>query len=660
MKNIKLSAYPLVNVDPYLNIWSCKDVLTDEFTAHWTNIRHSICGAVVIDNNIYRFMGKIHNNGVCLYEPRTVEQKSVDVTPTQTIYKFGNELFDLEVRFISPLLPDDLMLLSRPVSYISYEIKALDNKEHRIEIFFGASSELSVDNIEQNISAEIYKNGMRCGRGNEGVLSATGDDKRIDWGWLHLFSNNFKPFILSQSEIEIYFSKDRKIDYVPTQEKIETSFPVRDKFYSLCLIKKIVGSCDADFVCIGYDDINSIEYFGKKINAYYKRDGESFEQVCKKALNEFEIIKERCDKFDAELTKEASNVSVDYAKLLCASYRQVIAAHKLTYSDEEIQFFSKECSSNGCIATVDVAYPSFPLFLRYNPDLAEGMLNPIFKYVSEKWDLPFAPHDLGQYPIANGQVYGLDSKTGIISSDCQMPVEECGNMLICVDTLCRARKDWSYFKKHIEVLGRWAKYLVEYGFDPENQLCTDDFAGHLAHNCNLSVKAIIGVACFGDLLNRSGVGDGNEYLEIARKAAAEWKVRAFENDHYSLAFGAESTWSLKYNLVWDRLLKLDIFDKDVFSTEVKYYKTRFNEYGVPQDSRSDFTKSDWQMWTAWLTDDNEYREAIINSMLKFLEDTPDRVAFSDWYHTEKPYFCSFKNRTVQGALFIGLIENIME
>ena len=59
----------------------------------------------------------------------------------------------------------------------------------------------------------------------------------------------------------------------------------------------------------------------------------------------------------------------------------------------------------------------------------------------------------------------------------------------------------------MEATGKWADYLKSKGFDPENQLCTDDFAGHLAHNVNLSAKAIVALGAFGRMCEMRGDQD---------------------------------------------------------------------------------------------------------------------------------------------------------
>ena len=69
------------------------------------------------------------------------------------------------------------------------------------------------------------------------------------------------------------------------------------------------------------------------------------------------------------------------------------------------------------------------------------MIDPIFHYAAgDDWKFPYAPHDVGQYPLANGQVYGYDRKTRVMQDYYQMPVEECGNMILCVAALCKAEK----------------------------------------------------------------------------------------------------------------------------------------------------------------------------------------------------------------------------
>jgi len=272
----------------------------------------------------------------------------------------------------------------------------------------------------------------------------------------------------------------------------------------------------------------------------------------------------------------------------------------------------------------------------------------------DRWRWPFAPHDLGTYPQANGQVYGGGERT----EENQMPVEESGNMLLMVGALAQVEGNAAYAQKYWPLLTRWAEYLKDRGFDPENQLSTDDFAGHLAHNANLSIKAILALGAYAKLADMTGHrAEATAYRTLASQFVDKWTSIANDGGHYRLAFDKPGTWSQKYNLVWDRLLGLNLFPSTVSRTEIAYYKTVQAPYGLPLDNRERYTKLDWIVWTATLSESQADFTALVDPVYRFLNESTSRVPMTDWYWTHDGKQRGFQARSVVGGVFIKMLAD---
>lgn len=593
---------------------------------------------------------------------RFANQKAVSVTATRTRYEFEAGGVGLTLTFLTPLLLDEVETLVRPASYVSFAVRSLDGKSHAAQLLFTASGRLAVNTGEQEVVAEPAgaAGGMqflRVGTKDQPVLARKGDDVRIDWGYAYLAlpeKFRFSTAIASPATLRETFAERGVLAKSNDAGRAEAgrAQPAQDVALGAMLNLPAVGPKPVEsHLLLGYDDVYSVQYFGQNLRGWWRRNpATTAATMLVAAEKDYPRLVAKCSAFDAQLYAEATAAGgKEYADLCQLAYRQSIAAHKTVAApDGTLLFFSKENFSNGSIGTVDVTYPSAPLFLRYNPLFLKGMMEPIFHYSeSGRWQKPFAAHDVGTYPIANGQTYGED-----------MPVEESGNMLLLTAAIAKAEGKADFAKKHWPTLTVWAEFLAKEGFDPANQLCTDDFAGHLARNANLSVKAILGLAAYGQLAGSLGdAATAEKYRQLALGFAQKWQELAADGDHYALTFDKpEGSWSQKYNLVWDKLLGLNIFPKDVAQKEIKFYLTKQKPYGLPLDSRKTYSKSDWIIWTATLADNPADFRALLSPVWKFANETPSRVPLNDWHETLDGKQVGFQARSVVGGYFIKLLE----
>jgi hypothetical protein len=645
-------AVPLVASDPYFSVWSPTDKLNESSTVHWTGKSHRLTSLVRIDGKVFRLMGR---------DPKDVPplaQTGLDVFPTRTRYTFAGAGVQLRLTFMTPALPEDLMVYARPVTYLTWEAKALDARKHELEVYFDASGELTVNEPAQLVQGSMERVGrleaLKMGSQDQPVLSKKGDDLRIDWGYLYVAAKQAEWVGFGAPEMQrqkfISGSKGNAAAVVGEPKRADSIVA------SLALKLGKIGTRETSkWLVLAYDDEYSIQYFKRNLRPYWRRNGDDAATLLEKSIAEYQELSKKCEVFDTELLADLRRIGGEkYARLCALTYRQCVAGTKLV-ADSKGQplLFPKENTSNGCIGTVDVIYPMAPQFLLFGRSLAKAMLVSNLDYASSpRWKWPFAPHDLGTYPLANGQVYGGGERT----EEDQMPVEETGNMLILVAAVAQMEENADFVSKYWPVLTKWAEYLKDKGFDPENQLCTDDFMGHLAHNVNLSVKATLGIASFAYLCELRGDRDSaGKYRQLAQDFAKRWVSAADDGDHFRLAFDKTGTWSQKYNLVWDKILGFGLYPDSVRRKEMDYYLKVEKTYGVPLDNRGDGAKLDWSLWTATLTQNSHDFAAVMDPVFKFLNETPERVGAGDFYNTATGHHIGMHSRPVVGGVFLPVL-----
>ena len=657
-----MSAYPLLVNDPYFSIWLSGERLNEDRIISWYGKERKMFGIIEVDGVKYCFMGNHPSFN-------HLKQTNINVGLFKTIFTFENTDFTFNVEFFSPLLINDLKLLTNPSCYVTYTFKALTNiKNVKVSIYFNEEITYEIkDTIRMDVIKASDYEVAYFGKDKQNIFSHSADLINADWGYYYLTGMScdfFKGNDLSlNNDDSIYMSATNNHNLIEKE--------IKGKFI------------------VSFDDVVSIFYYGEFLkNYYFSHYNKNIFDAISDFYYNYKEINQKCEKFEKELFEKSAYLGNDYKNIIISSYRQAMAAHKVVEDKKgRLLFLSKENGSDGCIATVDITYPSMPLFLLFNPSLVLGMLYPIVDFARmDVWEFDFAPHDAGVYPYCLGQFYAIFNKnekyqknitylnfdTGVLPKYYiypkgqniynfakQMPVEECGNMLIISYLLAKETNDISFIKENFDLLNKWADYLKNTCLYPDNQLCTDDFAGPSKHNINLAIKSCVALACFSKISSLLSINN-DKYEKIAKERARDLSLLAkpylpLQKDD------EENTYSLKYNLYSDLICSTNLFDKELLENEVDEYIKRSIAYGCPLDTRSLYSKTDWQIWVASLTTNIDKQKVFYKKINEFILNSNDRMPFVDWYYCDSASSCKycvdnrmFTNRSVQAGCFAPL------
>mmetsp|Transcript_17385 Transcript_17385/g.45394 ORF Transcript_17385/g.45394 Transcript_17385/m.45394 type:complete len:786 (+) Transcript_17385:64-2421(+) len=640
------------------------------------SMQHSMCwlkgGQCSITNKKCRNYRYLPSSAARTQSCPSLEAKPLSVTanPTRTIFSLGvGGKVMVNMTFLSTMFTDDYVRLSRPVYYLDFAVASLDGSPHAVSVYFDASAEHTVNApATEAVQWGDWKasglSGVRIGSQAQNVLGLKGDRVNINWGYLYLAATGGSTvWAGSVGKSRAAFAASGALPAAGDTRQPRMAADDLPGISTAVDLGSVLTPVH-HVTMLAYDDIDSVYFFGSKYKGFWTQTYSSITDAIEVAEPEFTEMLAKSEAHDAALLANLTVAGGEkFAAVSALAYRQTLAATKLVWNhDRNVMWnFLKEISTNGDMQTMDVIFPGSPMLLYSNPNLLRLLLEPVLAYAANETYIqftnPYSPHQLGTYPIANDTTARQEP----------MPLENSGNMLLMLLAILQRdpTHDASFLlPKYYPMLQSWADEMILKLPFPANQICTDDFTGPLGNNSNLGAKGMVALEAFAQICHfmPSSVGTGcDKYSNIASSYAKVWMQYADAADHYKIAYGwNSSSWSIKYNLLWQKLLKLDgpfPYDEVVTQREVPFYLKQANEYGIPMDLRHTYVKTDWLSWAAVMGNDATSFGQIWDLIFKFANETSTRVPLTDLYDTTTGAAASggFIARPVMGGVFAKML-----
>ncbi|KAJ5594326.1 Glutaminase A [Penicillium hispanicum] len=654
---------PLAVKSPYLSTWQDAGsdggnggYLAGQWPTFWQNQVTGWCGLIRVDGKAYTWMG--------LPGSTTVNQTAFEYTSSKSIFTMNvGGLVEMNITFLSPITPDDFKRQSLVFTYLDVEVSSLDGGEHDVQVYADISAEW-VSGDRNAIAQWDY--GTSEGIAYHKVyrqtqLAFSEINQQAEWGYWYWSTDDSSSVTYQSGEdtvVRSQFSSNGTLANTAdtNYRAISSDWPV---FGFASNLGKVSSSPVSTLFSLGLTQDEAVQYEGSGSYSPVQSLWKSYFDTDLAAVTffhkDYSESSSLSSSFDSKVSSDASALGGDnYVTLTSLSARQVFGATQLCGTEKTTYLFLKEISSDGNMNTVDVTFPAYPFFLYANPEYLKLVLDPLYdNQESGKYPNTYAMHDIGSsYPNATGHNDGKDE---------EMPLEECGNMIIMTLAYAQKANNVDYLTQRYNLLKQWTGYLVEEALYPANQISTDDFAGSLANQTNLALKGMVGIQAMAVIANQTGhTADAANYSSIAKDYIAKWQVLAINNDtnppHTMLNYNNASSHGLLYNLYADAQLGLNLVPQSVYDIQSAFYPTVENKYGVPLDTRHAYTKSDWQSFSAAIAS-VQTRDMFFKDIATWINETPTNQPLTDLYDTVSGDYPvnTFIARPVIGGSFAPLL-----
>ncbi|KNZ51317.1 hypothetical protein VP01_3g8 [Puccinia sorghi] len=644
-------AIPLAVKSPYLSAWLAtgqeggnRGYLAGRWAQFWPiqfpqntfGYRLAWAGLIQVNGETYEFMGRPNEDFIGNRHRRAI-QRGFRYTASRSIFEFDAGGVHFLATFLSPIPHQgDLLRQSLPFSYLTIEILH-DTLKHSDRVFIYTDIQADWASGDHNVNAtwsiDRFNQSVAYKLSRQDQLKFAEQFEYAEWGQVIYATENI-PYLTTASGVASQLRSDfvshGKLNGAQDENYRKISDQTAGLAYSVPLTSTkrsavfVIGHVRDPYVqsiekTKGHEREGKLDEKWGYWRSVFNRTNDAIEF----SIKDYPAAVRTADIIDKKIEDDARRLGgEDYVAIASLSARQALGGIELTigkdqngnYDPTDVAAFLKEISSNGDMSTVDV------IFLKVGCILIDGFSYAVLRMFESGFR---TVHDLGRYPNATGHNDGKDEP---------MPVEEAGNILIMALAYYQVTKDDDWLAKHYMILKQWAAFLVDDGLIPAEQLSTDDFAGTLANQTNLALKAIVGIGAMAQIASASGYQEeGSSFHTIAQMYIQKWMKFSLNKsgNHTKLAYQLEHSWGTLYNLFGDRLLNLKLVPDQIYRVQDDYYPHVANQFGVPLDSRHTWAKTDWQMFAAGAAVTFQTRDLFLNKLVQYLQANKVNAGFPE-------------------------------